>query len=185
MKRLENSQKPVTKITGKVLKESGKPAGGITIRCGEKEVRTLFDGTYTFTDVQPGPHIITVHLEGYDESPVNVIVEEGQEAVQDISLTTAKGNGKIGGHVYVEETGEPVNKGGSVMMIETTANKIASVDPHSSYFEFPDLTAGVYTLWSSVLDYEDQKKVVDLNEDEEKEIVFLLKRKEEKEVPWG
>ncbi|MFH1624573.1 MAG: carboxypeptidase regulatory-like domain-containing protein [Pseudomonadota bacterium] len=175
----------MTKITGKVFKESSKPAGGITVRCGEKEVRTLFDGTYTFIDVKPGPHIIKVHLEGYDESPVNVSVDEGQEAVQDISLTPAKGNGKIWGHIYVEETGEPANKSGSVMMIETTSNKIASVGPHNGYYEFIDLTAGVYTLWSSILDYEDQKKVVDLAEDEEKEIVFLLKRKEEQEVPWG
>lgn len=182
---MENSKKPVTKIAGKVFKESGKPAGGITVRCGEKEARTLFDGAYTFTDVQPGPHIIMVHLEGYDESPVEVIVEEGQEAAQNITLTPMKGRGKIWGYVYAEETGEPTTNVGSVVMIKVMSNKTVSVDPKNGYYEFPEMTSGVYTLWSSVLDYEDQKKVVDLTKDEEKEIIFLLKRKEEQEVPWG
>src|SRR4030043_1295776 len=179
---MANTQKSITSITGKILLESGKPAGGIAVRCEDKEIRTLFDGTYKLINIQPGVHVITVNLEGYNESKNEIIVEEGQEVTKDVFLMPAKGRGKIRGFIYAEETGEPAINGGSVFMIRFISNKTVSVDPKNGYYEFLELMPGTYTLWSSVLGYEAQKKVVELANNEEREISFLLKREEEREV---
>jgi hypothetical protein len=179
----EDSKKSV-KLTGTVLDEKGRSVSGAQIYLNEKESRTLFDGSYIFEGLVPGSYDLSFRLDGYKEQKHKV--ELGQEDVDfKISIEPEIGTGKISGYVISEETELPPSKGGTVLMILPTKNKYVRINPENGYYEFNNLAAGLYTISTSILEYEEEKKEYQLAEGEEKRIDFLIKKEEENEVPWG
>jgi len=171
-------------ITGRVFDERGKPVGGAIVTCDGMDTRTLFDGSFRFEDLKQGPYTVVIDLEGYrkQRKEVEAVIEE--KVVLDFKLKTEMGDAKIFGYVISEETGEPVKAGGSVYMFRLTSNRKTLIDPRTGRFEFSDLSPGTYTIWTSVLDYEDNKKTLTVEEGEERREDFSI-TKADIEPPLG
>ncbi len=174
-----------SRIAGHVSEENGRPAVGVTITCDGLETKTLFDGSFMFEELEAGSHFVEIFLEGYTRQARNIEVKEGEEVEVEIRLGLEVGDGKIYGYVIDEETREPLKEGGSVYMFRPTSNKNSPIDPETGYYEFADLPSGKYTIWTSILDHEEQNRSVALQDGELKREDFLVKKKEEEEVPWG
>lgn len=177
--------KRTTKITGHVIDEKGRPIAGAKVVCSGMESLTLFDGTFKFEDLSPGLHIVEIRVEGYGKQQKQIDAEEGSVVSVGFQVEPETGNGRIYGYVLDDKTGEPITHGGSVHMFRPTSNRKASIDPDTGFYELINLSPGTYATWTSVLDYEEQKKTVTLEEGEEKRQDFLISKKEEEEVPWG
>jgi hypothetical protein len=171
-------------ITGRVFDERGKPVGGAVVTCDGMDTRTLFDGSFRFEDLELGPYTVEIDLEGYRKQRREVVTMDEEEAVLDFKLETEVGDAKIFGYVISEETGEPLNVGGSVYMFRLTSNRNTPIDPRTGRFEFSSLSQGTYTIWTSVLDYEDNKKTVTVEEGEERREDFFI-TKADIEPPLG
>jgi len=165
-----------TRITGQVIDERGRPVGGATVACNGAKTKTLFNGTYKFDDLEPGPHVVEIALEGYRSQSRQVDTEEGGESIIDFHLETETGDTRIYGYVLEEETGEPIRTGGSVYMFRLTFNRNVPFDPETGFFEFADLPPGTYSLWTSVLEYDDEKKTVTVEEGEDRREDFFIRR---------
>ncbi|KON31542.1 hypothetical protein AC482_00290 [miscellaneous Crenarchaeota group-15 archaeon DG-45] len=178
------NQDAKARIAGQIIDEKGVPVGGVMITCDGEENRTLFDGSYKFDDLEPGPHIIEIALEGYGIQRREIEAREGGESTLDFHLEPEAGDAKIYGYVLDKVTGEPARTGGSLYMYRLTSNRSISFDPETGYFEVVHLPPGTYTLWTSVLGYEDEKKTVVVEEGDERRTDFLI-RKAEIEPPLG
>jgi hypothetical protein len=172
------------KIMGKVIDEKGRPVGGATITCNGEETRTLFDGTFIFEDLAPCGHTVMTTQEGYRSQKIQVQVGEGEEAILELKLEPEGGASKIFGYVLEEMTGEPVKTGGNVVMYRLTKNRNTPIDPETGYYEFKDLPSGTYTIWTSILDRDDERKTVSVREGEECREDFTV-RKADLEPPLG
>jgi hypothetical protein len=170
-------------ISGRVFEE-GRPVGGATVYCDGRETKTLFDGSYKFEGLSSGTHVITVVLEGYKTQKQIVELVREKDVKLDFHLESKRGDGKIYGYIFDEFNKEPVKTGGSVYVYRPTLNRYTSVDPISGYYEFTDLPPGLYKLWISALGYEDEMKIVAIQEGEEKRVDFIIKKRSE-EIPWG
>jgi hypothetical protein len=82
-------------------------------------------------------------------------------------------------------TGEHLKKSGSVYMDVFTTFRNAQIDPRTGYYEFPNISRGAYKIWTSVLDFEEDFKNVEVGDEDEIRIDFHISEKEEEEVPWG
>lgn len=175
---------PKTKITGHVTDEKGRPLGGVTVACNGTETKTLFDGSYKFEGHEPGTHTVEIAMEGYRRHRRQILTDEGEEAILDFRLDSEAGVAKIYGYVLDGTNREPVSTGGSVYMYRHTFNRHTPIDPKTGYFEFAHLPPGTYTIWTSILEYEDEKKTVVVKEGEERREEFLI-RKADIEPPLG
>ena len=162
-------------ITGRVLDERGKPVRGVIVICDGMDTRTLFDGSFRFEELELGLYTVEIDLEGYRRQRREVEAMDEQEVVLNFKLETETGDARIYGYVISEETGEPLKIGGSVYMFRLTSNKNTPIDPRTGRFEFSGLSPGTYTIWTSILDYEDNKKRVTLEEGEERREDFFIK----------
>lgn len=179
-----NESKARAIITGRVFDERGKPVSGAIVTCDGMDSRTLFDGSFRFEDLEIGPYTVEIGLEGYRGQRKKIEVKVEEEVVLNFILETETGDAKIFGYVISKETGEPLKAGGSVYMFRLTSNKNTSIDPRTGRFEFSGLSPGTYTIWTSVLDYDDNKKTVTVEEDEERREDFFI-TKAEIEPPLG
>jgi hypothetical protein len=177
--------KKVTRITGRVFNEKGNPMGGGKVYCDGFETLTLFDGSFTFDDVERGLHVLRVDFQGYENQIRNVIVKEGEESTVNFDLELEVGKTKIFGYILDEGTGEPLRKSGTVFMDFFTKIRSVPIDPETGFYEFKDVSSGVYKIWTSILDFEGELKNVEVREEEEIRIDFQVSEEEKKEVPWG
>jgi hypothetical protein len=171
-------------ISGKVFDEAGKPWGGVSVRCGDRETLTLFDGSYSFKELPQGTYEVAASLEGYNRSSAEVTVQEGEEAALDLRIEPATGGGRIWGRVTSEATGRPPSTGGTVFIKRQTSNKATPINPLNGVYEFRDLPPGTYTLWTAVLEHVDKAAEVVLAGGEEAQEDIVIRRRAE-EVPWG
>ena len=70
-------------------------------------------------------------------------------------------------------------------MSNPVSNDRAPVDPKTGYFEFAQLSPGTYTLWTSALEYENEKKTIEVAARESKVEVFYVHKRRDVEPPWG
>lgn len=171
-------------VGGRVLCEKGQYVGGATILCEGAETKTLFDGSYTFDGLALGPHIVEIAMEGYKIQKIRIEMEEREEAVINFHLELEVGDAKISGYVLDEVTREPARTSGSVYMYRPTCNRNTPIDPETGYFEFTHLPPGTYTLWTSNLEYNDEKKTVTVKEDGDRREDFFIS-KADIEPPLG
>jgi hypothetical protein len=172
-------------INGIVVDERMRPVAGAKVICNGEETLTLFDGTFNFKNSGIGIHIIKIELEGYVKQSKDIKVEEGEEPILEFQLKPMEGSAKIFGYILDEETQKPIEIGGLVYMFRPISNKNAPINPKDGFYEFTNLPAGIYNIWTSILGYEEQGMTVTIEDYEKRQLDFILSKKEEEEVPWG
>ncbi|MGQ9680581.1 MAG: MSCRAMM family protein [Candidatus Bathyarchaeia archaeon] len=171
-------------ITGKIYDEKGRCLGGVKIRCGDLETRTLFDGSYGFNGLSPGLHSLMVDFEGYRSCSKQVDLKEGEIIKLDLHLEPDSGNAKIWGYVLDSETKNPISGGDRIFMLRFGENRSVPVDPRTGYYEFNGLPYGEYKIWIPSFGYKEEQRIVKVEDAEEKRVDFLCE-KAENEPLWG
>lgn len=182
---MTEDEKLLTSIRGRVHNELGNPIGGINLSLNNIETKTLFDGTYSFIGLSSGAHIIRIVVNGYITINKRIELNENESASVDLYLEKALGNSKIYGYVIDDEKKIPINQGGSIYLALPMYNLRKNIDPTTGYFEFLNLPEGTYNIWTSILEFEENKKTITIGENVEKEIDFYIKKKKETEPLWG
>ena len=172
-----------TIISGYIKNIQRKPLVSANVSCGDLDTLTLFNGFFKLK-VEPGSYQIRAKLTGYIEQSIPIIIEEGEEKNIDFMLEEGVGKSRIFGHVIDKDTGEFI-KNGYILLIKTTLNSNIQIDPKTGFYEINNLKEGTYDIWTSILDYEDTKQVISINDEEEKNIDIFIRKKEDEEVPWG
>src|SRR3990170_2200344 len=85
--------------------------GKIAITCDDLSAETLYDGSFEFPQVKPGPHTVTAKAKGYKSQSKSVEVSSDEGASVDFDLVEEEGTAKICGYVHDAETGKPVTQG--------------------------------------------------------------------------
>jgi hypothetical protein len=180
----EAEAKTGAEITGHVSDEKGRPISGGRVSCNGVEARTLFNGSYLLRNVAPGTYNVEVVLEGYRKQRKTIQVIEDKSVNVDFNLEVETGDAKIYGYVLDKATEAPLRAGGSVYMLRPTSNVKTLINPENGYFEFTNLPSGQYQIWTSILEYEDEKKVVVIDDGEDRREDFHI-RKMDIEPPLG
>jgi hypothetical protein len=178
-----NEREKIAIISGYISNKKGRSLAGVNVKCDELDTITLFNGFYKF-NVKPGSHMINVEIKGYDKKELKFFIEENGEKELDFILEEEIGKSRIYGIVMDKETGEWLVNG-SVILIQTSSNKTSNIDPKTSFYEFNNLTSGIYNIWTSITQYKDEKQMINIGHDEEKRYDFHVEKKEDEEVPWG
>lgn len=180
---MDENEKKLTAIVGYIYTTKGRPIAGASVKCDRAEKITLFDGSYKF-QVDPGWHIINVYLEGFMKQEKEIFIEENEEMRLDIQLEENIGDSKIYGYITDKETGKHIVDG-MVFIIRPTSNRNSKIDLHTGYYEFNELTSGTYNVWTSIIQYKDEKFVISIGQHESIRHDFQVMKKEDEEVPWG
>ncbi len=173
------------RIKGHVVDEIGRPIGGARVICEGTETLTLFDGTFQFEFEKPEPRVVEIEIGGYRKQRRHLDLIELESDILEFQLELDVGSSKIYGYVLDKEMNKPIKGGGTVYLYRPTSNIKKMIDPNSGFYEFRNLPPGTYNIWTSVLDYQEQKMTITLGENEETKKDFLLNKAEEEEVPWG
>ncbi|MCP8309031.1 MAG: carboxypeptidase regulatory-like domain-containing protein [archaeon] len=173
-----------SRIVGCVYNQQGSVLGGAKVICKGKGTITLFDGTYRFENLSPGTYDITVSLKGFQSQSRTIVIREGETVTLDFYLSEAKGTARICGNVYDAETKKPVTSGGTIILILPIANRYAHLNKNG-YYEFTNLVADTYDIWTSISGYEDMKAFITVAEGEAKIQDFYCKPILFTEPPWG
>lgn len=181
----EDDAKRNIKIKGRVVDEKGRPIAGAKVVCDRAEVLTLFDGTFQFEYEVSETLMVEIEIDGYRKQRRQFDLAEGESDVLEFQLEPDIGSARIYGYVFDKERNRPIEEGGTVYLYRPTSNIRTMIDPNTGFYEFDNLPLGTYSIWTSVLDYQEQKMTLSLGEGEEKRKNFLLEKKEEEEVPWG
>jgi uncharacterized membrane protein len=171
------------KISGYIKDETGKPIQGANVTCNEQLSKTLFDGSFTFFDLNPGKYDIEVSLEGFENYSNQIEIQKKDHDLE-IELKKLLGNSRIYGNVFDAKNKEPIN-GGQIFLIRPTNNLSKPINSKTGFYEFLHLPAGFYSIWTSIIDYQEENFIVTVEEGEEKRLDFYLRKKEVEEVPWG
>ncbi len=180
----ENASKNDLRLKGAVVDQKGRGVSGAEVFLDGEQTRTLFDGSFVFEKLVSGSYELRLKLDGYKEQNQIILLEQ-QDVNIEIMMEPQFGTGKIMGYVVSQESGLPPSEGGTVLIIMPTNNKYVRINPEDGYYEFNNLAAGLYTITTSILEYEEEKEECHLAEGEEKRIDFMIKKEEEDEVPWG
>jgi hypothetical protein len=185
-----NTEKPTShrvaasKISGIVSSTDGAMIKSAKVACEEMETRTLADGSFVLNGLATGIHKVTVSLQGFKSISKTVSIQEGEEMTMDFCLSKDTGTAKIHGHVYDAASKQPVEPGGTVILILPVANKYKHIDKNG-YYEFENLPAGTYKLLTSIAGYEGHKVILTVTNDEIKAHDFFCKTQKIEEPPWG
>ncbi len=180
---MSEEKRDKSKIYGRVFSEGGAILSGAKITCDGFETTALADGTYLLDGVPPGEFEVKASLQGFKPESRRVSVKDGEAAVLNFSLAAAVGAGKISGHVYDEESGEPITDG-TVILILPIANKYARINK-DGYYEFANLSPGDYKLSASAPEYEDCEAALTVADGESKSHGFRCKARRAVEPSWG
>ncbi len=181
----EHETKSKKMIKGRVVDEIRRPISGARVTCDGTETLTLFDGSFQFEYEKPETVMVEIKIEGYRKQKRQIDLIEFEPDVLEFQLEPDIGSSRIHGYVLDKETNKPIKGSGTVYLYRPTSNVIKMIDPNSGFYEFGNLPPGTYSIWTSVLDYQEQKMTITLGEREENKTNFLLDKEEEEEVPWG
>jgi hypothetical protein len=173
-----------SKISGNVASPDGAMIKSARVACAGMETRTLADGFFVLDGLATGTHEVTVSLQGFKSTSKTVSIQEGEAVTLDFCLSKAMGRAKIHGHVHDATSKNPVESGGTVILILPVANKYGPIDKNG-YYEFENVPAGTYKLLTSIAGYEDNKVILRVAEDETKAHDFFCKTQDVEEPPWG
>lgn len=181
----EHETKSKIMIKGRVVDEIRRPISGAIVTCDGRETLTLFDGTFQFEYEKPVTLMVEIEINGYRKHRRQLDLVEFESDVLDFQLEPDIGSSRIYGYVLDKEMNKPIKGGGTVYLYRPTLNVKKMIDPNSGFYEFGHLPPGTYSIWTSVLDYQEQKMKITLGESEETKKNFLLDKEKEEEVPWG
>jgi len=172
-------------VKGQVCDERGRTLGGVKVALDGIETTTLFDGSYSFLRVPAGPHRLGVAVEGYVNETRTIGVKEGELAKEDFLLEPEIGEGRICGSVFDGETGEPIKRGGAVYMSDLINIRSTPIKPSTGRYEFVNLPKGTFQIWASANEYDDEKKTVKIEGNEERREDFHLNKRKDLDPLWG
>ena len=172
-------------VKGQVYDEKGRTLGGVKVALDSFETTTLFDGSYSFRHVQAGPHKLEVAVEGYRNTTRTIGVKEGELANEDFLLEPEIGESTIYGSVFDGETGEPIKRGGAVYMSDLINIRSTPIKPSTGRYEFVNLPKGTFQIWASANEYDDEKKTVKIEGNEERREDFHLNKRKDLDPLWG
>lgn len=171
-------------LSGHVHSKSGAMLSGAKVACDGFETITLADGFYIFKGMISGTFEVSANLQSFQPGKKEVTITDNNAAVVDFQLSPMIGTAKISGCVYDNESSEPLMNGGSVILILPISNRYVDIDANGHY-EFVDLPAGTYKIFTSVQEFEDCEAVLDIADGESKNYDFHLKIRREVEAPMG
>jgi hypothetical protein len=171
-------------IQGHLYSEEGAILNGVKVSCNDRETLSLADGFYSFTDLPPGRHEVQVALEGYQSATHTVSTREDEVVVLDFNLSKALGSATISGQVYDRETGEHIERGGTIILIQPISNLYATIDGKGHY-AFDNLPAGTYSLSTSIPEYDDTDALLTVEDGESVIHDFYCNLNKEVEPAWG
>ena len=172
------------KLSGYVSSTDRAILNGAQVICDEFETLTLADGYYTFIELPLGMIEVTVNLKGYQSTSKKVTIKDNEHTHQNFILNKAQGTSSIKGNIRDSETNEPIVNKGTVILILPISNKYIPIDANGNY-EFNNLPAGTYTLYTSIPEYDDSDIVLTLLDGESKLHDFSCKKNREVEPAWG
>lgn len=172
-------------IRGVVTNTKGRPIAGAEVKCNGEETGTLFDGTFNIENLVPSTYVVTVTQKGFQNQKKEIKLGKHQNADLDFRLIIKEGGGKIYGYVLDSKTSKPIGSGGTMIMILPSNNKQIPIRQKDGYFEFSKLPADTHQIWTSILEYDDEFKEIQLEENEKKRVDFLIRKNEAVEPPWG
>ena len=173
-----------SKISGHVYSVDGAVLNSAKVACDGMETKTLADGFFVFDGLTAGTYDVKVSLQGFKSTSRSISTQEGEDVVLDFCLPKALGTAKIEGYVYDVESKEPIEEGGTVILILPVANRYKDID-RDGYYKFENLSADTYKILTSIPGYEDQEVTLTVIDDEIKTNDFLCKIQEIEEPPWG
>jgi len=171
-------------IQGHLYSEEGAILNGAKVACKERETLSLADGFYSFKDLPPGRYEIQVDLEGYQSATQTTSTRENEVIVLDFNLSKALGSAIISGRIYDKETNEPIECGGTIILIQPISNRYATIDGKGHY-TFDNLPAGIYSLSTSIPEYDDTDAFLTVEDGESVVHDFYCDLNREVEPAWG
>ncbi len=139
-------------ITGRVVDAiTGDPIEGAVVRVEDIGVENTTDGNgYYWITLPPGTYNVTASAENYYPESKQASLGENETIVLDFELTPI-GNGTLAGHVYDNETGDPV--AGALVWTEVGGVIVSNVTDENGYYEL-SLPAGSYTVYARATGYQ-------------------------------
>lgn len=171
-------------IHGHLYSEEGAILNGAKVFCNDQETLSLADGFYSFKDLPPGRYEVQVDLTGYQSATQTVSTREDEVVVLDFHLSKALGTATISGQVYDRETGKPIESGGTIILIQPISNRYATIDGKGQY-SFDNLPAGIYSLSTSIPEYDDADARLTVADGESVVHDFYCNLNREVEPAWG
>jgi hypothetical protein len=171
-------------IQGHLYSKEGAILNGAKVTCNSQESTSLADGYYAFKDLPPGQYEVQVDLEGFQSVTQPVSTRENEVVVLDFHLPQAFGSATISGRIYDRETGDPIGRGGTVILILPLSNRYATLDKKGHY-AFDNLPAGTYHLTTSIPEFDDTDTFLTVETGESIVHDFECKRNKEVEPAWG
>jgi len=80
-------------VVGRVVADGQPVAGARVVLDGAQETATAEDGSFSFAEVAPGPHSLTVSADGFQELAVDIEVAAGAAAQTEIALESIEASG--------------------------------------------------------------------------------------------
>ena len=139
---------------------------------------------YSFKDLPPGRYDVQVDLKGYQSSTQTASTRENEFVVLDFNLSIALGSATINGRVYDNETSEPIESSGTIILIQPISNRYATIDGKGHY-SFDNLPAGTYSLSTSIPEYDDTDALLMVEDGESVVHDFYCDLNREVEPAWG
>lgn len=170
-------------IVGKVVSPRGNPLSGANVTCNGKEVTTLVDGTYRLEELSPSTYTVIATIKGFEPSWRQVTVTRDEKVTLVFCLREAVGRAVIRGRMLDKISRKPISAG-TVILILPINNKYANTDSNG-YYEFRDLPADSYEIWTSAPLYEDERATATLEDGEISTIDFQCALSNRVEPPWG
>ena len=138
-------------------------------------IKTDDDGYYEFRDLEAGEYALTYEKEGYQTQTTDVILKEGDSKEAETITMELIVKGAISGYVY-SSGGDPIeNVRLKLSGIKTRVKETTSSDA-DGFFEFTDLEADTYIIFSQKKDYKKRKTTVKLEEGAYEDIEITLRK---------
>ena len=171
-------------LHGHLNSKEGALLNGAKVSCNNRETLSLADGFYAFDDLPPGRYEVRVNLKGFQSETKTVSTKEGEVVVLDFDLSKALGSATISGRVYDNETDKPIEHGGTIILVQPISNRYVNIDVKGHY-AFDNLSAGTYSLSTSIPEYDDTDVILTVVEGESVVYDFSCKINRDVEPAWG
>lgn len=172
-------------VFGFVNDPDDEPLKGVTVTItGAGDTGTEFsnstetdeEGFYIFENLAAGDYALTYEKEGYQTQTLEISLGEDEPPLELETIVMEEiVKAKVSGYVY-NINGDPIEK----VRLKIKGIKTLHTDSESSdaegFFEFTDLEADTYVITAKKKGFRNARKTVELEEGEETEIEFEMKR---------
>lgn len=138
-------------LNGTISYYDGRPAEGMILNLLNKKAITNSKGEFSFTDVQPGKHLLSVNNEKFEIDeigsiplPAQVEIIGDEQAILNFKITKgARFNGQF---KVVGESGETSELGNIVVELKSVFDQFRIASKEDGTFSFPLVRPGEYTF---------------------------------------